>query len=113
MAEPASLDVQLLHVMSAVAPAALASAAQCRSAPARPPRSAPLPEPTQVTKNVILFCRAIAGAVRAASNAMPANILKPLFIVPSLVAVRPRQSDVWRNAEGKRGNWRADKQIRE
>src|SRR5712691_8949093 len=33
-------------------PAALASALQCASAPSRPPRSAPLPLPTLVTKNV-------------------------------------------------------------
>src|SRR5216110_272073 len=37
-------------------PAALASARQCASAPSRPPRSAPLPLPTLVTKNVMLAC---------------------------------------------------------
>src|SRR5712692_9986149 len=34
-------------------PAALASALQCASAPSRPPRSAPLPLPALVTKNVM------------------------------------------------------------
>src|SRR5688572_8186706 len=37
------------------APAAAASVWQCLSAPLRPPKLAPLPEPTLVTKNVIGF----------------------------------------------------------
>src|SRR3989441_12492855 len=41
-------------------PAALASAWQCASAPSRPPRSAPLPLPTLVTKTVMLACCACA-----------------------------------------------------
>src|SRR5262249_51573267 len=43
------------------APAPCASDWQCASAPWRPPRSAPLPEPALVTKNVILFCCACAA----------------------------------------------------
>ena len=53
-------------------PRRAASCWQCRSAPARPPRSAPLPEPTLVTKNDIFACWACAGAkesrVRHATN---------------------------------------------
>src|SRR5262245_10966027 len=43
------------------APAAVASAVQCLSAPARPPRFAPSPEPTLVMKKLI-FCWVLAPA---------------------------------------------------
>src|SRR5688572_30683769 len=52
------------------APAAFASAWQCRSAPSSPPRSAPLPGPALVMKKVMSFCCACASA--AASKAMAA-----------------------------------------
>jgi hypothetical protein len=47
-------------------PASLASALQCASAPSSPPRSAPLPLPLLVTKNVMsppppFFCAALSG----------------------------------------------------
>src|SRR3954470_17731168 len=42
-------------------PAALASALQCASAPSMPPKSAPLPLPTLVTKNVMSPLDAVLG----------------------------------------------------
>src|SRR5205814_9604770 len=61
-------------------PAALASELQCASAPSRPPRSAPLPLPTLVTKNVISplpFCAPLslpfALSCACTGNVMPAE----------------------------------------
>src|SRR5437879_5815189 len=50
---PGKVVLRYARQLVAFAPAALASAAQCASAPSRPPRSAPLPLPTLVTKNVV------------------------------------------------------------
>src|SRR6185436_2615889 len=74
-------------------PAALASALQCASAPSSPPRSAPLPLPVLVTKNVIspppffapfafsLSC-AYPGAVMPAETRNAAATTVEIFIRP-------------------------------
>ena len=54
------------------APAACASVWQCRSAPSRPPRSAPLPGPALVTKNVMVACCAKRLALVPSAISAPA-----------------------------------------
>src|SRR5215510_9993484 len=68
------------------APTACASCWQCASAPARPPKSAPLPGPALVMKNVMLFCCACPlpfkdRAISAAEASTPKRI--DLFICKS------------------------------
>src|SRR3954463_16324496 len=63
------------------APAASARDWHCRSAPSKPPRSAPLPSPALVTKNVMLgacgggccVCPADATSIMAANDAVKAR----------------------------------------
>src|SRR5438132_12649187 len=50
---PGSAVLRYAFQFACFEPAALASALQCASAPSSPPRSAPLPLPTLVTKNVM------------------------------------------------------------
>src|SRR3954471_779001 len=66
---PAAALRYACHVL--LLPAAVASVWQMRSAPAMPPRSAPLPEPALVTKNDI-GCAAAAGGCGAVARYEPA-----------------------------------------
>ena len=61
-----------------------ASCWQCLSAPASPPRSAPLPGPALVTKNVIFACCADAGATHrnARHAATGAPIRTTVILIP-------------------------------
>src|SRR5205823_10832371 len=59
---PGAVVLRYAFQLMRLEPAAPASALQCASAPSRPPRSAPLPLPTLVTKNVISPPPALAGA---------------------------------------------------
>src|SRR6185369_11702615 len=68
-------------------PAACASCWQCASAPARPPRSAPLPGPALVMKNVMLFCCAgtlplIASAITATDANTDKRIAEVISVLP-------------------------------
>src|SRR5215470_19549259 len=67
------------------APAACASVWHCWSAPARPPRSAPFPEPALVTKNVMSLCWAwvIVAPPSASSISDPTIDQVSLFISTS------------------------------
>src|SRR5882672_4318842 len=80
---PGSVVLRYACQLVAFAPAALASALQCASAPSRPPRSAPLPLPTLVTKNVILSCWAYTldpmPIATAETNSPAAEILENLI----------------------------------
>ena len=63
-------------------PAAEARVAQCASAPARPPRFAPSPDPTLVMKKLISFsCELIVLNVAAAEIAIAEANISFLFIV--------------------------------
>src|SRR5215831_20726688 len=53
---PGSVVLRYARQLVRVEPAALASERQCASAPSSPPKSAPLPLPTLVTKKVIGAC---------------------------------------------------------
>src|SRR5215510_5590362 len=72
------------------APAACASCWQCASAPARPPRSAPLPDPTLVMKKVMLFCACPLPdsdrAISAAEASTPKRIAFFMGILHSRLA---------------------------
>src|SRR5882724_6040303 len=86
---PGKLVLRYARQFVAFAPAALASAAQCASAPSSPPRSAPLPVPVLVTKNVMFACCACArGDTPAPASATDpkipaAAILENLIWPPS------------------------------
>ena len=69
------------------APAAAASDWQCRSAPSRPPRLAPLPGPELVTKNDISLPSAAVTVAphRNGEAARTASIFVPLRIVGSFL----------------------------
>src|SRR5688572_8977937 len=72
-------------------PAASASAAQCASAPARPPRLPPWPGFLLVTKKLALLAAPWASAT-AATTAVPANTpskRETLFIGILLLGPRP------------------------
>src|SRR3954465_13123436 len=86
---PGSQVLRYARQLACFEPAALASALQCASAPSRPPRSAPLPLPTLVTKNVMSAffvsafwaCAPDAGPAAAANSEahMLAEILEALI----------------------------------
>src|SRR3954447_1669983 len=77
------------------APPAWASFWHCASAPSRPPRSAPLPGPLEVTKNVMSAdCACADGAAsKAAASARPeiVTVLSMRIILSSLCVVVGRQ----------------------
>src|SRR5581483_5977151 len=78
---PVSVVLRYARQLVSVEPAALASAAQCASAPSRPPRSAPLPFPTLETKNVIFCCWACTEpATLIEATAMMASNESPVFL---------------------------------
>src|SRR4030095_16130387 len=75
----------------APAPAAVASAWEGRSAPASPPKSAPFPEPTLVTKNVMFDCCACTpqeapAAMTAITVSLP--ICAPIVFLLCLTPTR-------------------------
>src|SRR5579863_7144893 len=72
----------------APAPAEAASVAQCLSAPSRPPRSAPLPGPAEVTKKVMLADWACAGSTARPANKAAAEIRPKCEIVLTTVGIR-------------------------
>src|SRR5690349_17734214 len=82
------------------APAALASCWQCLSAPARPPRSAPLPEPALVTKNVILLSglnishALSARTASAARERTRASFFIELLLLISGISILRRQANI-------------------
>ena len=71
------------------APAFCASDWHCRSAPAKPPRSAPFPEPTLVTKNLMFVCCSCKLALELSdSNATITTREKPVvFFIPVLLSI--------------------------
>src|SRR3954470_18523388 len=70
---PAAALRYACHVL--LLPAAVASVWQMRSAPAMPPRSAPLPEAALVTKNDIGCGGAAGGCCAVARNEPPASAI--------------------------------------
>src|SRR6478752_801844 len=76
------------HTRVAGAPAALASAPHCASAPARPPRSAPLPGPALVMKNVIVLACASTFDDAGATSARAKPASNSFFIRLSTVTCR-------------------------
>src|SRR5213078_3441578 len=86
---PGSVVLRYARQFVCLEPAALASALQCASAPSSPPRSAPLPLPTLVTKNVIspfdapfAFALSCACAAPAMASVTAAAINAVRFISP-------------------------------
>src|SRR5262245_55306191 len=80
------------------APAAWASCWQCASAPASPPRSAPLPGPALVMKKVILFCACPLPdsdkAISAAEASAPKRIAFFIGVLHSRLARSSRTVSV-------------------
>src|SRR5206468_10036415 len=67
------------------APAAAASAWQCLSAPSRPPKSAPLPDPTLVTKKLMFAaCDCAPASIPNPRNAMNATTAQPARVMTIL-----------------------------
>ena len=71
------------------APLAIASPWQCRSAPSRPPKSAPRPAPALVTKNVMPDCCAFATPPRTSESRANAAAM-PNFIRSAAPSQRTR-----------------------
>src|SRR6266542_6461869 len=71
-------------------PAVCASAAQCASAPSSPPRSAPLPLPTLVTKKVMSACCACAVVLIPALNTTAETNQPAVGLFENLIQVPPR-----------------------
>src|SRR5580698_7132412 len=76
------------------APAATASAWQCASAPASPPRLAPSPLPALVTKKLIGIGGACGGGACAIKRQVPPNTksVPTAITVEILVIVSPRSN---------------------
>src|SRR5437763_14785135 len=86
---PGSTVLRYAFQFECFEPALFASALQCASAPSRPPRSAPLPLPTLVTKNVMPACWACTPAVRPSPvNAAAANNRSPILLAIGVLANR-------------------------
>src|SRR3954467_9563737 len=78
---PGSQVLRYAFQFACFEPAALASALQCASAPSSPPRSAPLPLPTLVTKNVMsCACTAVLHSAASAAAAIVAFMGAPPWL---------------------------------
>src|SRR6267142_1509879 len=86
---PGSQVLKYAFQFTCFEPALFASALQCASAPSSPPRSAPLPLPALVTKNV-MSCACAAPAAKAKAAVM---MMVPFMSAP-LVELRDGEQSV-------------------
>src|SRR6266516_3296288 len=84
------------------APTAVANVRQCLSAPARPPKSAPLPEPVLVTKKVIADCCAVATPTQSINSTIDASVPNCRVIIGVLHELRAYREPTRGDGQGKR-----------